>query len=263
MQTITREATGPAASARRLVLLHGAREMAIVLAIYVAYSAVRSLSGDAAQEAVARAQDIIHFEVNWGINWEPDIQSWTLGYKPLIHAANFVYFWLHLPLLLVFAPWMFFRSRKDFNFLRNVWVISQLIGIFFFLLYPVAPPRLLPNGYGFVDTLTMQGPFDYTSAEAGVLMNKYAAFPSLHFAWSFIIAVGLHRTLPWRWARIAVLGFPLLSFWAIVATANHYVADALAGGLVAAASFALAVAGERLWRAYRLRRQAGEAARSA
>ncbi len=229
--------------------------MAVVLAIYVAYSAVRSLSGDATQEAIARAQDIVRFEVDLGINWEPDIQSWTLGYDPLIHVANFIYFWLHLPLLVVFAPWMFFRSRKDFNFLRNVWVISQLIGIFFFLLYPVAPPRLLPSGYGFVDTLTMQGPFNYTSAEAGVLMNKYAAFPSLHFAWSFIIAAGFHRTLPWRWARIGVLSFPLFSFWAIVATANHYVADAVAGGIVAAISFALAILLERVLRERRRRRE--------
>ncbi len=255
MKTISREAPGSTVSTRGLLLLHGAREMAVVLAVYVAYSAVRSLSGDATDAAVARAQDIVRFEVDWGINWEPDIQSWTLGYEPLIHVANFIYFWLHLPLLLIFAPWMFFRSRKDFGFLRNVWVITQLIGLVFFLLYPVAPPRLLPGGYGFVDTLTMQGPFSYTSTEAGILMNKYAAFPSLHFAWAFIIAYGLYKTLPWSWARWLALSFPLVSFWAIVATANHFVADALAGGIVAILSFALAIGLDRLVRRWRPRKE--------
>jgi membrane-associated phospholipid phosphatase len=76
-------------------------------------------------------------------------------------------------------------------------------------------------------------------------MNKYAAFPSLHFAWSFIIAAGLYRTLPSPWARWASLMLPVLSLWSILATANHFILDALGGAIVAAFCFATVAAIDR------------------
>jgi membrane-associated phospholipid phosphatase len=226
--------------------LRGLREVAIVLAIYVAYSAVRSLSGDEVASAVASAEEIVRWQERWGLDWEISIHSWTIDRSPLVHVANFIYFWFHLPLLPVFAVWMFWRDERSFGFLRLVWLISQVIGIAFFYFYPVAPPRLLPPGFGFFDTLAQNGLVDYQQAELGLLMNKYAAFPSLHFAWSFIIAAGLYQTLPWLWARRLALLFPLASFWSIVATGNHYVADALAGGVVVAFAFLMAFGAERL-----------------
>ena len=224
-------------------------------AIYVTYSAVRSLSGDAADAAVARAEDLVRWQQQWGLNWEPDIQAWTLDRMTLMHIANFIYFWLHLPLLPVFALWMFLTNPRSYSFLRNVWVITQLIGVTAFYLMPVAPPRLLPDGYGFVDSMALYSPINYTTSEAGLLVNKYAAFPSLHFAWSFIIAVGLYQTLPWRWTRLLALAVPLASFWSIVATGNHFVADALGGGIVVAVGFLVAVGIDRLLSSRR-RRQA-------
>src|SRR3990172_9900092 len=124
-------------------------------------------------------------------------------------------------------------------------VTTQLIGVAVYFLSPVAPPRLLPESYGFVDTMARLSPINYTTAEAGPLMNQYAAFPSLHFAWSFIIATGLYQTLPWRRVRPLALLFPLASFWSIVATGNHFVADALGGAAVVAVAFLLAYGFDR------------------
>lgn len=218
----------------------GMREIGIVLAIYIAYSAVRSLSGDEAAAAVANAEDLIRWQERWGLDWELDIQEWTLDLWPLVHVANFVYFWFHLPFLALFAVWMFWKDERTFGFLRWVWLITQVIGLFFYYFYPVSPPRLMPPAFGFEDTLLNHSPVNYGGAEAGILMNKYAAFPSLHFAWAFIIAAGLFTTLPSPWKRPVAFFFPLASFWSIVATGNHYVVDALSGGVLAAFAFALA-----------------------
>lgn len=225
-----------------------AREAAIVVAVYFAYSAVRALSSGQADEAIAHAEALVRWQRDWGLAWEPHIQRWTMDSLALTHAANIVYFWFHLPLLIAFALWMFFADREGFRFLRNVWVISQTIGVVVFFLLPVAPPRLLPAGYGFVDTMALLSPINYTTDQAGPLMNQYAALPSLHFAWSFIIAAGLWRALPWRPARFLALLFPLASFWSITATGNHFVADALAGAAVVAIAFALAYAFDRWFR---------------
>ena len=239
----TRGLTLPAVRGRPLDAL---QQVALVVAVYAIYSAVRALTSDAADVAVAQAQDIVRWQRQWGLYWEPDIQAWTTESLTVTHIANTVYFWFHLPLLIVFAVWMFFADRQRFRFLRNVWVITQLIGVAVYFLYPVAPPRLLPESYGFVDTMAQLSPINYSSAEAGPLMNQYAAFPSLHFAWSVIIAVGLYQTLPWRPAKALPLLFPLASFWSIVGTGNHYVADALGGAAVVTVSFLVAPALDRL-----------------
>ncbi len=221
------------------------RQMAVVVAVYVAYSAVRAISGGAAPAAVAHAKDLVAWQRDWGLYWEPSIQEWALKSLSVVHLANTIYFWFHLPVLIAFAVWMFLANRNAYRFLRNVWVISQVIGAVIYLFYPVAPPRLLPGSYGFVDTMALHSAINYSSSEAGLLMNQYAAFPSLHFAWSILITAGLYQTIPWRWARPLALLFPAASFWSIVATGNHYVVDALGGALVVAAAFLLAYAFDR------------------
>lgn len=221
------------------------REAMVVVAVYLAYSAVRFLANDATA-ALAHAEEIVRWQREWGLYWERHIQAWTLDRLAMTHIANTVYFWFHLPLLIVFALWMFLANRQTFRLLRNVWVITQVIGVLLYYLYPVAPPRLLPASYGFVDTMAQLSPVNYTTAEAGPLMNQYAAFPSLHFAWSVIIAVGLYHTLPWRPAKALSILFPLASLWSILATGNHYLADAIVGGAVVAVAFLLVVAAQRL-----------------
>jgi hypothetical protein len=151
--------------------------LSIVFGVYVAYSAVRSLSGDEADAAAAHGAQIVRWQDTLGLSWETQLQSWTSSIDLLVHTANFVYMWFHLPALAVFAIWMVARDARSLPYLRNVWVLSEVIGLFFFYFYPVAPPRLLPAEYGFVDTLAQHSSVNYTTPEAGILMNEYAAFP--------------------------------------------------------------------------------------
>ena len=84
------------------------------------------------------------------------------------------------------------------------------------------------QGWG-IDTLVL---------DAGVLqppafVNQYAAVPSLHFGWDLLIGIALVREAKWLPVRIFGAIVPALMCAAIVVTANHYIFDAMAGGVVA------------------------------
>jgi hypothetical protein len=85
------------------------------------------------------------------------------------------------------------------------------------------------------------------------LSNPYAALPSLHVAWAVWCAVVLwrladhqdryRRTLRMgpRWLlRVGAIAYPSTTAIVVLATANHYLSDVLAGVLTTALSFALA-----------------------
>ena len=83
--------------------------------------------------------------------------------------------------------------------------------------------------------------------------NQWAAMPSLHFGYAFLIGPTIMR-LPLRtrgrgllsWRRTLRVGFgfgyPLLILVAVIATANHFFLDIVGGAIV----IALAWAGERV-----------------
>ena len=74
----------------------------------------------------------------------------------------------------------------------------------------------------------------------GVLISDscLAAMPSLHFGYSFLVgltiaAVPLRKRGRLAWRRLAIVGvgmiYPAIILTAIVATANHFILDAVAG----------------------------------
>jgi hypothetical protein len=65
------------------------------------------------------------------------------------------------------------------------------------------------------------------------LINNYAAMPSLHVAWATWCAVAVVVATRGRWRHLAWL-YPLTTTVVVLATANHYLLDALAGALLVA-----------------------------
>ena len=92
--------------------------------------------------------------------------------------------------------------------------------------------------YGFIDAIAKYGPTWHASREAATHYNAFAATPSLHFGWTVLFGIMFNRTgtLPLRvWGML----YPTLTFFAITMTGNHYVIDAIAGGLLMLSSFLL------------------------
>ena len=129
------------------------REILLMFAAYFAYFVVRGLVDVRVSEAFDRAEQIIAFEQRLGIFFEPRLQALILDANYLITVVNWVYIWFHWPLIAVIMGWLFIRKRETYVLYRNAFFISGAIGLIFFALTPVAPPRFL-EGWSFVDTVT-------------------------------------------------------------------------------------------------------------
>ncbi|ROT42398.1 hypothetical protein SODALDRAFT_336142 [Sodiomyces alkalinus F11] len=135
---------------------------------------------------------------------------------------------------------------------RRTMAMCNLLAFIIFTLWPCMPPRLLsdPNyngpdaaeakSFGFVDTVhSADGESSVWTTNK--FCNQYAAMPSLHFGYSLLIGLTV-ATLPVSnlrsrsWKRLAIvvagMSYPALILLAIVATANHFILDAVAGAMV-------------------------------
>ena len=227
------------------------RELAIVAGGGLLYFLVRGAVQDRTDEAFARARGLLELEERLGIAWESAIHEAALSAAWIVDLANAVYFWGHMPLLIALALWLWFRRRGVWRGLRAALLASALLGIACYVIWPTAPPRLMPE-LGYVDTLAWRAAASYQAQEVGPFVNPYAALPSLHVGWALLAGaacarVALAQRGRWRiaWLALAVL-IPASQTWAVVATANHWLLDAAAGAAVVALAAVLAYSVARL-----------------
>lgn len=222
-------------SARGLELL---RQIALMAAAALLYFGVRGLTERKEAVAFANARQLLRFEAAVAMDVERAAQDWLLDRDWLVTFFNWVYIWGHWPVIIATLAWLFARHPPEYALLRNAMFISGAIGLIIFVSYPVAPPRLLPD---FVDTVTERSN-SYRVLQPPGLVNKYAAMPSLHFGWNLLVGVMIHRVARSRFTEVyAVLG-PALMALAVVLTANHFVVDAIVGGVVALCGLGAAIA---------------------
>lgn len=209
----------------------GIREVAIVGAIFLCYRISSGALSHGFDLASQNAYDIVNLEKSLGIFFELDFQSFFLGNTFLIHLVNTIYTILYYPALIIFAIWAFIYHRQQYLVVRNVFVVSAAMAFICFALYPVAPPRMLPE-LGFIDTMATHGAVNYGSTFLSSLTNPYAAMPSCHFGWTMLIGIAIiHIAKAW-WLKILGALLPLFMLVSILATANHFILDAVGGAMV-------------------------------
>ncbi|PHH60422.1 hypothetical protein CDD81_1666 [Ophiocordyceps australis] len=215
------------------------------------------------------ALQLIHLEQRLGIFWEVPIQQWFIARPLLMHWTNRVYSFIHIPGTIFFLVFLYYltTTRKRsmgnagtkvaagpalYEARRRTMAMCNLLAFVVFTLWPCMPPRLLSDAeytgdnaaeaksYGFVDTV--HGADGESSVwTTNRFCNQYAAMPSLHFGYSLLIGLTV-ATLPisglrpMSWKRMAIvavgMAYPALILTAIVATANHFILDAVAGAVV-------------------------------
>ena len=215
------------------------REMALVIFAYFTYFAVRGLTLSSEARAVENAEKVVGFERAIGLFREPAMQSAILDDRWIVNLMNWMYVWGHWPLIILVAAWLYLNLPPTYRLFRNAFVISGAIGLVCFALFPVAPPRLA--NVDIVDTVTLHSN-SYRVLQPPGLVNQYAAVPSLHFGWNLLIGIVLFTKGQTVIARAAGLLIPPEMFLAIVLTANHYIIDAVLGGVVALVGLAIAYA---------------------
>ncbi|KAF7556831.1 hypothetical protein G7Z17_g1184 [Cylindrodendrum hubeiense] len=174
---------------------------------------------------------------------------------------------IHIPGTVGFIAYYYATAPTHSRFctVRRTMTLTNFMAFAIFITMPTMPPRLLPEKYGFVDTVNLE------KAESvwmgGDFVNKLAAMPSMHFGYAFCIGAVfiadsgvLNNTWAWlkrviaqqtdsnllmddddsdekilaqrsaftRWSMFAFgLWYPCWILLTIVATANHYFLDAL------------------------------------
>jgi hypothetical protein len=236
-------------------------EGALVGIAFLLYFGVRGAVVDRPEAAYWHARDVIDAQRWLGIFWEDNLNDWASGHKLVAQAMNLVYFYLHFPLIIAFGIWLYFFRRHRYTLTRDAFLASGAIALVIYWLYPVAPPRELPELaarfdpnappyiIGFLDTMQEYLGYAYDTQSTRTFVNPYAAMPSLHFGWDLLLGIAIIRAFwgeRWLWIMAPVgVAMPILQIFSITLTANHFFLDALAGGIVAIAGIGLALAVER------------------
>lgn len=218
------------------------RDFGIVLAVVGIYFLLRGAAPDRLGFSVEVTRHLVNIERALGVFWEPRIQEWSIQSGAVKEFANFVYAYMHFPVLAVVGAWLWTRDREAFRFMRNVMFISMLFGLLFYWLVPAAPPRLMAShGYelGFVDTV-FGGDTSVSYAQPSLILNEYAAIPSFHFGWIAMASAVVWVNTRSMTVRSMAVALSIVMTWAIVASANHLFIDMALGGVVILLSWRLA-----------------------
>ncbi|OBS21343.1 hypothetical protein FPOA_07681 [Fusarium poae] len=220
------------------------------------------------------ALQIIHLEQRLHIFWEVDFQKWFLARPTILHWINRIYSFIHIPGTIMFLVVLYYftttrhrrfaagRVRSDnvtagpalYEARRRTMAMCNLIAFIVFTSWPCMPPRLLSDpeykgpdaeeskSFGFIDTVH-SGTGESSVWTTNKFCNQYAAMPSLHFGYSLLVGltvatIPITGLRPSSWKRIVIvamgMSYPALILTAIVATANHFILDAVAGAMVCA-----------------------------
>ncbi|MEQ8833460.1 MAG: phosphatase PAP2 family protein [Miltoncostaeaceae bacterium] len=203
----------------------------------LAYFGVRGLTRSEHAVAAQNAEMLVTAQSRLSLDLEPAVQRTVIDHDWLVTVANWIYIFGHWPLIAAVLTWLYLVARPDFRILRDAMFISGAIGLVIFALFPVAPPRL--GVLEVVDTVSERS-MTYRALQPPSLTNPYAALPSLHVGWNLLLGIMIWRVGASPLLRVFAVVMPALMVFAVVATANHYVVDVLAGAVVALVGLALA-----------------------
>ena len=210
------------------------REALVVLTLFQLYRLARLLTADEWSTARANASDVLRLEAGWHLPDERSVQQWALAVDGLAQLANAYYLALHFPVVIGLLVWLFVHRDGAYRWARDLLMLTTSASLVVHLAVPLAPPRMLD---GFVDTGVVHGMSAYDGLTAGSA-NQIAAMPSLHVAWSAVVALAVLRVTRSRWRRLVLL-HPVLTVLVVVVTANHYWLDAAVALVLVAAATAM------------------------
>lgn len=212
--------------------LRAPREAAVGLAAYAAYLGVRRAvwTDEGRAAAVRNARRLARLERRLGIAVEDRAQRVMVRRPRLLRVLGAGYAAANVGVTVVWLITLFRRRDPDYGRERDAALIAFLLALPAFRFLPVAPPRHLDDH---VDVLALGG----LRLDHPVLVRFYdpvAAFPSQHVAFAVVTGWGLARRRRTRSARAAWRAYPAAVAALVVATANHWVLDVVAGGALGA-----------------------------
>ncbi len=219
---------------------HHVREVLVMLVCLVFYEIGHGLATGREDIAMANGMAVLRAEKALGIYIEPWLQGVASRLDFVVAWSVAFYQYAHMPLTVGCLIWLYMRRADAWHLFRNWFVMMNLMAVSVFALLPTAPPRMLFSS-GIVDMAYLRDWTDAIVAGPSPLANPYAAVPSLHFGYALFVAIAVFMLARPRWLRWLAAAYPFAVLASIVISGNHFILDAVAGGLVAAAAYYAAV----------------------
>jgi PAP2 superfamily len=215
------------------------QELGIIAVGYWLYSLGRNAVPEQASIALRHGRSVQHLQDALHLNFELSVNHFVGDNEWLAQPMNYYYATLHFIVTIGVLVWLFVKRPHIYRGARTVLFASTLIGLAGFYLYPLAPPRLLPQ-YGYVDTLVKFHTWgSLADPDVAKHSNQFAAMPSLHIAWALWCGTAIVLCAKRVWVRILGALHPVATLMVIVGTANHFIIDAVGGAAVLALGFAV------------------------
>jgi hypothetical protein len=209
---------------------HLGLQVAIWFGFLIVYQVARGFADRNTTKAFQNGLRVIDFEQRVSSLFELTFQHLTLTYHWLSTITTFTYWNSEFTVVGLALLWVYLRRHEAFVRFRNTILLANVLGLVGYVLVPTAPPRMFAS-FGFVD--------DHRDGIVKLAANPYAAMPSLHAADALIVGVTLALLVRRPAARLFWALWPAWVWFSVMATANHYWLDVVAGIVVALLSWGL------------------------
>jgi hypothetical protein len=213
------------------------RQIVLFCGAYWLYRLVRGQVDDRVAVAFANAHDIVGAERSLGLFFEPSVHMWAERHELIADTASWLYVNSHFTVTTTALAFMYLRRNGRFYFVRNMFMVAMALALVLYILMPTAPPRFFPD-LGFSDPVA-----ELTGVEvddSSLLVNPYAAVPSMHVAFAIMIGLPMAQMVSRRWLAVLWRVYPLVVTAVVILTANHWWIDAVLGALTAAVAYGFA-----------------------
>jgi hypothetical protein len=216
-------------------------DLSLVAWLIWLFDAVNNLAPVRQRLAERDGERVLSLERSLHLAPEHALDTWLVQRHALSQIVVFWYENVHIAATLAVLCWLWWRRPDLLGVMRATLVIVTLIALAIFWSFPVAPPRMLPGG-GYPDLVALVHHLPVWQLGAVSLhSNQLCSMPSLHVAWASWCAIALWRMSSRPSLRVLAVVYPLLTSFAVMATGNHYLADAVAGAALTFAVYSVVV----------------------
>ena len=218
----------PGSAPRRPVLVG---EVAAVLLLLFGYDRVAAFAGGRAAPAIQHGRHLLAAERTLHLAVEYRLDHALAGHPGLGRALSVYYDFAHGIVTFGVLGVLYLCRPAGYRSARWALVSLNVAALAVFASFPVAPPRLLPDG-GFADIVAGSGTWgawEGSGAAVAQHADLYAALPSLHVGqatWVLLVVLASTRRRSLRGLAAAHLCLTVLI---VLSTGNHYVVDVMAG----------------------------------
>ena len=210
------------------------------IVLLLTYDSLRGIADNLAGRV--HIMEMIDFDRWIGLGTLPTIHLQNLLWGGQVSLLDYYFYLLYMahflfPVLLAVYIWL----KRPGYYLRYIsaLVVLSYLGFLTYIIYPAMPPWMASD-QGYIPKIAKisteiwfsMGVNDFPTIYKKLNPNPIAAIPSLHAAYPVLFLLFVHRLKGRRWS-LPFLIYPI-SVWAgIVYMGEHYLVDALVGGVYA------------------------------